>query len=299
MMQQFVKSPLNYTGGKYKLLHQMVPFFPKKGNVAIDLFCGGANVGINLINFNTIKCFDYNDRLIKLLNLIKSEKNLISKIEKIISDYSLSDSYKFGLDFYKIIGNEGLSRINKKAYLRLREDYNRMKASHKKTLFLFVLIIFGFNYQLRFNKRGEFNIPVGKVDFNKNIRKNLIKFSNRTRRIDITFETKNFRDLKKNYLKDIDFVYCDPPYLITNASYNENNGWTEKDEKDLLEFLDRLNNLKIKFALSNILYSDKKENKILLDWLKKYNVHKLEYTYKNSNYQKEWGGEQEVLITNY
>ncbi|WP_306306929.1 DNA adenine methylase [Helicobacter cinaedi] len=37
-------------------------------------------------------------------------------------------------------------------------------------------------------------------------------------------------------INENDFVYIDPPYLITCATYNENGGWDEQDEKDLLVF---------------------------------------------------------------
>ena len=38
-----IQSPLNYTGGKYKLLPQILPLFPKDIDVFVDLFCGGCN----------------------------------------------------------------------------------------------------------------------------------------------------------------------------------------------------------------------------------------------------------------
>ena len=43
----YIKSPLNYTGGKFKLLNQIVPLFPKKIDTFVDLFAGGMNVGAN------------------------------------------------------------------------------------------------------------------------------------------------------------------------------------------------------------------------------------------------------------
>lgn len=50
--RELVKSPMNYTGGKYKLLPQILPLFPLGGESFkgrfIDLFCGGANVAINV-----------------------------------------------------------------------------------------------------------------------------------------------------------------------------------------------------------------------------------------------------------
>lgn len=46
--QEYIKSPLNYVGGKYKLLPQILPLFPKNIDTFIDLFGGGFNVGINV-----------------------------------------------------------------------------------------------------------------------------------------------------------------------------------------------------------------------------------------------------------
>ena len=114
----------------------------------------------------------------------------------------------------------------------------------------------------------------------------------------VSFDKFDISELDKNTL-----VYCDPPYLITKASYNENGGWTEDDEKKLLDFLDTLNKKKIKFALSNVIQHKGRENKILMDWIKnnKYQVHYLKYDYNNSNYQAMDTDKKtvEILVTNY
>ena len=39
---EIIKSPLNYTGGKAKLLPQLKPLFPQYISTMVDLFCGGA-----------------------------------------------------------------------------------------------------------------------------------------------------------------------------------------------------------------------------------------------------------------
>ena len=93
--------------------------------------------------------------------------------------------------------------------------------------------------------------------------------------------------------------------MITCATYNEQGGWNESTEKDLLAFLDELNNKHIRFALSNVLRSKGKENKILIEWLEKkadnYTVIPLNYSYSNSNYQTKdkTSASEEVLIINY
>ena len=118
------------------------------------------------------------------------------------------------------------------------------------------------------------------------------------------FISNDFRNIDLSYLGESDFVYIDPPYLITTASYNENGGWTNKDEKELYNLLDKLNNKNIKFAFSNVIVHKGNENTTLIEWSKKYNTHMLNMRYDNT-----WGATRkkeskanktiEVLITNY
>ena len=90
------------------------------------------------------------------------------------------------------------------------------------------------------------------------------------------FICSDFRRFDTSTLSESDFVYADPPYLITCATYNENDGWKERDERDLLNFLDFIHARGIKFALSNVLSSKGKKNVVLSAWLEmnaeRYNV---------------------------
>jgi len=175
------------------------------------------------------------------------------------------------------------------------------KESVEYYILLYTLIIFAFNHQIRFNSKNEFNIPVGKRDFNKSIRNNLVNFIKRLETIDIEFVCTDFLNYDYSKLDKDDFLYADPPYLITCATYNEQNSWTETDEINLLNLLDSLNSKGIRFALSNVLENKGKSNDILKKWSKKYNVHYLNYNYNNSNYQikDKTNKSVEVLITNY
>ena len=98
-----------------------------------------------------------------------------------------------------------------------------------------------------------------------------------------------------------DFVYVDPPYRISTATYNEKGGWGIQDDLDLMCFLDNVNSLGSKFALSNVITHKGICNAELIDWAKKYNLIELDFHYNNSNYQSKAKnyGTQEVLITNY
>lgn len=300
----YINSCLNYTGGKYKLLNQILPLFPQNINNFVDLFCGGANVAIN-INANQINCYDNIDELIELFNFIRNNnvEEIIANIEEVIKIYGLSETNKNGYDYYNCDTSKGLSQYNKESYMRLRNDYNNQayKSDYEKILWFYTLIIFGFNNQIRFNKNGEFNIPSGKRDFNNKLRNKLINFSNRIRSINISFKYSDFRDVNLDNLNKNDLVYIDPPYLITTATYNEQGGWSENDEVDLLNLLDKLNDNGIRFALSNVFECKGKTNNILIEWSHKYRVHYLNHNYNNSNYQviDRTSKTLEVLICNY
>jgi len=301
-------SPLNYTGAKKgDQLEDIKSNFPKNINKFVDLFTGGLNVGIN-INANEIIVNDNCKELISIFKYFYNSKydEIHDNIMKIIEDYNLSDTVKHNYEFYNCNSSSGLKSYNKDKYLKLRNDVNEKLISNNMTdndyLKLFVLIVYGFNNQLRFNKKGGFNIPCGKRDYNMNIRDKLKLFIDRMNIQTLKFKSKDFRQYDITKLNENDFVYADPPYLITSASYNSN--WTETEETDLLNFLDELDNKNIKFALSNVTIHNNKENTQLIEWSTKYNIIKLNKKYKNSNYNKNRTKSnqtktQEVLITNY
>ena len=303
-LPEFVKSPLNYTGGKHKLLPQLVRFFPKNVDTFYDVFCGGANVGIN-VNAKQIVCLDKDNNVINLLKLIKQSNfdDLNNKILKIINDYNLSQSYINGYNSYLAESSSGLGRVNKYNYEKLRYSFNINKNDDDKIIQLLVLIFYSFNNQIRFNKNKEFNLPVGKRDYNGSSRRNLANFNLLSNVKNIKFLNLDFRDLKKIKVKANDFVYLDPPYLLGLASYNEAGGWSDKEECDLYSLLKFLNKKRIRFALSNVIEHKGMVNHGLINLVKEegFNIHYIKHNYKNSNYQSKAKDNttREVLITNY
>lgn len=280
---EYVKSPLNYTGGKYKLLPQLLELFPKQVNTFVDLFAGGGgNVSVNVKAEKVV----FNDLMWQVPEMLQEFKKIgveesLRKIDGYISSYDLS-------------------KENKEGYLALRELYNKGKSD---PLMLYTLICYSFNNQIRFNNKGAYNMPFGKdrSSFNPTLREKFITFVQRLQSMEIQFSSKDFRELDLDTLGENDFVYCDPPYLITVASYNENGGWGEQAERDLLAKLDTLNKAGVKFGLSNVFESKGKENIILKEWAKGYTVHYLDHTYSNCSYHKKdkQSKDIEVFITNY
>ena len=288
-----IKNSLSYPGNKNKLLKEIIPEL-KKTNVFVDVFCGSGVVGANSQS-DIIVANDNNIWALNILeHLYKTDfKTLVSNIEKIINDYNLTYSRIQKKGFYVEKKHEGLSLLNKEGFLKLKEAFNK----NHDINYLIVLCIYGFNHYLRFNKNGEYNVPVGKVDFSKSIYDELEKFVNGIKSKQFVFFNRDFRDEELYNYEDA-IYYFDPPYLITTAPYNV--GWNEKDERDLLNLLDKLNFQNKRFVLSNVLISNGKKNEILIEWSKKYNVVQMHRQYRNANYQKvNITDSVEVIIKNY
>lgn len=305
-----IQSPLNYTGGKHKLLSQILPLFPSDIDLFLDLFCGGCNVGLN-VNSKRVIYNDLNENLLYLYNTFKNldKESVLDWVYEIIYKYDLSMVSKNGYDYYNCESSKGLGEYNRDRFLKLRSDFNEKHAKGNYDYYyyvmLYVIIVYAFNNQIRFNSNGEYNLPVGKRDFNKKMEQKLVDFIDRIHEQNCSFSCCDFREFNVSALTTEDFVYADPPYLITCATYNEQGGWDETAEMDLLAFLDELNGRKIRFALSNVLRSKGKENAILLEWIAnnsgEYKVIPLRCSYANSNYQTKdkTSTSEEVLIINY
>lgn len=300
------QSPLNYTGGKYRLWPQIHPLFPQNINTFVDLFCGGGDVGTN-IQSETVIFNDINPYVMGLLRAFKvmDKDEIFEIINRTIERYGLSNVSANGYAYYNCDSGKGLGQYNKEPYLRLREDFNKLDyRDNKYYIFFFVLIVFSFNNQIRFNRCGKFNLPVGKRDFNLKMQAKLSAFIDRLKIINCVFSCHDFREISIEALGQNDFVYADPPYLISCATYNEQGGWTDDLERALYGYLDELHAHNIRFALSNVLTSKGKENIILKSWLEnnpQYYCHHLNFDYSNSSYQTadRISGSDEVLITNY
>lgn len=301
-----IRLPLNYTGGNFKLLPQILPLFPSQIDCFVDLFCGGCNVGVNV----SASRYVYNDSCEPLINLYSVMQTMesevfLSKVEKLIQKYDLSNVKLNGYEFYNCSSADGLGSYNKEKYLMLRTDFNSLpKKDSDYYVMLYVLIVFAFNNQIRFNSSGKFNLPIGKRDFNQNMYKKLSNFLSLLHSQNAIFTHKDFRNFDISKLTPNDFVYVDPPYLITCAAYNEQGGWTENDEKDLLCFLDSLSKKNVRFALSNVLEAKGNVNQILKHWIENridYTMIDLNYSYNNSNYHRKEKSHttKEILVVNY
>ena len=177
-IKNYISSPLNYIGGKARILDQMLRWFPQDIDVFVDLFCGGCNVGMNVPAQHVI----YNDTCKPLIGLLKcfrriNTQTIVRGINALVDEFEFSKTRDHNFAYYGGDANLGVSAYNREKFIRLRERFNNYpKKDNQYYILLYTLILFGFNNQLRFNDKGEFNLPVGKRDFNTAIEAKLIKF---------------------------------------------------------------------------------------------------------------------------
>lgn len=284
-MSQYIKSPMNYTGGKHKILKHIIPSFPSRPGTFVDLFAGGFNVGIN-VDADTIYANDHITYLIDLYKMFRRTPidELLHSIQAKISAF-------------------GLTQSNEDGYNALRSEYNRTGTP----LDLFVLTCFSFNHQIRFNNSHQFNSPFGRnrSSYNSAIEQNTILFCKALREKEIRFSTVDFMDFDFSLLKKGDFVYCDPPYLITTGAYNDGRrgfkDWTKKEDSQLFSLLDSLDGMGIRFALSDVFDHKGISNDELIKWSHKYNVYFIDKSYSNCSYHLKGRDAKttEVLVMNY
>ncbi|MFA5024483.1 MAG: Dam family site-specific DNA-(adenine-N6)-methyltransferase [Patescibacteria group bacterium] len=301
MNHKLKRSPLFYVGDKYKLMKQLVCLFPSEIDNFYEPFVGGGTVFLN-IEANKYYLNDNDKNLVNIHKfLIESAKNpdeFFKSVEKIIKKYHLSRSYKEDIippALKKEWKKTYFARFNKEGYDKLRLLVN--KHYKNDSLILYILLIYGFNRMLRFNGGGKFNLPVGNVDFNKNVVSALNNYFGFVKDKKIRLTSNDFRTYfsGRKYSKN-DFVYLDPPYLITASEYNKR--WDQEAEADLLKQIDNLDKKGVKFALSNVTRYNGSKNDLLIEWMKKYKSHKIESNYINyhNNSKKQI---KEVLVTNY
>lgn len=301
MANNINRSPLFYVGDKYKLLNEILPYFPKEIDRFIEPFTGGGSVFLNVkAEKYLLNDIDKNVYLLHkfLIKHSKKPNTFFKEVEKIIFEYNLSRSYKEDIvpaDLKIKHKKTYYAKFNRESFNKLKLDFNN--SEHDDLYKFYVLLIYGFNRMIRFNRSGQYNLPVGNVDFNNNVVNALESYFKSVKTANIEFNNLDYLNfLKKVKPNKNDFLYFDPPYLITFSEYNKL--WNEKNEIDLITTLDKLNESGVRFAVSNVTHYKEKENEIFNNWSKNYNIKPIKSNYisYHDNTIKKFN---EVLITNY
>lgn len=298
---EIIRSPFFYVGDKYKLMPQLKQLMSDNIDNYIEPFVGGGSSFLN----SKGKKYILNDVNIYVIKLHKELKKytgnkdlLLKKLYGIIDEYGLSCSYRnitVPDELKKIYPKTYYAKYNKAGYIKLRADFNKDKTNILK---LYILLIYGFNHMIRFNSSGEFNLPVGNVDFNKNVYNALSNYLDFIEKKEIIFYNYDYQ----KFLEQISFtqnsyVFLDPPYLISMSEYNKL--WNEDKEKELCNYLDKLNEKGIKFGITNLITHKGKTNTTFSTWAKKYYIYDINSNYISFNDNTIKADTKEIFVTNY
>lgn len=276
------ESPLNYIGSKARVIPAIRENLPSDIDDFIDAFGGGFNVGIN----------------IRSESVVYNEYNHF--VKELIKSFWQYDTFSYIVYMKKMIRRFELEPGRKDAYLNVRDYYNSLPEDKRDPRLLLVVILYSFQQQIRFNSNHGFNNPVGMRWFNDNLLEKLVSFSRRIKELNVCFSCADYTDTFRYVDDGHTFVYLDPPYMLTNGSYNDGKrgfkGWDVSQEAALFEFLDKLNHEGSRFMLSYVLEHKGKVNQNLVNWTQDNHYHIIEL---GDILGISGSRRKEILVTNY
>lgn len=251
------KSYLKYAGGKSKILSTIVDIIHDCDDKYLDNgiiqeyyepFLGSGVVAMNVnahdmtlsdINWDVVNChnvlIEYNDEVIRMLQTLWTNQSV---------DYD--------------------GKYNKDHYMRIRELVNEYRFDgrtlNRAAAMLIYLNKFGFNGMFRYNKKGDFNVPVGgKSGKNPSLpsipEEDIQNFSNVMKGREIVHADwyTMLSPLVDNPKLEPSVVYIDPPYVNSKGGEIQysSDGFTLDDQRKLAEFAEQAHENGHRVIISN------------------------------------------------
>jgi len=243
----------------------------------IEPFMGSGVVGFNM-RPNRAVFADVNPHIINFYNAIKQGKITAGIAKEFLE--------KEGAQL-KVKGEEH--------YYAVRERFNK----EGEPLDMLFLNRACFNGVMRFNQKGNFNVPFGhkperfaKAYVTKIA--NQIKYvSQATSQYDWQFICADFRKTISS-ASEGDLIYCDPPYIGRHVDYF--NSWSENDEQELYELLSAT---PAKFILSTWHSNKYRSNPAIEKYAYRFTILTREHFYHVGAKEKNRNPMLEAIVLNY
>jgi DNA adenine methylase len=270
--------PIKSQGIKTKLVPWVKSIIPDGfEGVWIEPFMGTGAVAFNLAPTHALLC-DTNPHLINFYSSLAREE--------ITSD--IVGSY---------LAEEGRHLLEKGEdhYYEVRDRFNK---HHSPLDFLF-LNRAGFNGMIRFNRKGEFNIPFCRKP-QRFAQAYITKIVNQVSCLEKLLRTKDFVFKCQDFSVTIkeassgDLIYCDPPYIDRHVDYYS--GWNESNETNLYK---ALSDFEGKFILSTWHHNDYRENEYIKNLWSKFNILTREHFYHVGGKEENRNPVVEALVVNF
>ena len=271
---------VKWVGGKRQLMQDLENNFPKQFSTYHEPFLGGGAVMFNLLTKKPqLSCnvSDFNSDLILAYVTIRDKlEKLIESLENHSKNYHKNSTEYY----YEIRKQEPKQQI---------EKVSRLLFLNKTC----------FNGLYRVNKKGQFNVPLGRYT-NPNIvnKENLTAVSKILQSKKIKISCRDFEAVLGDAKKG-DLVYFDPPYQPVSSTANftsyTHRDFTEEDLERLAKLADQLHSKGCYVLLSNSNSKTVKDFFSKKHWkISSINVNRA----INSNAQKRTG-HKEIIIKNY
>lgn len=240
----WTRSLLKYPGGKYALLDAIDGVLPRDTiDLYVEPFVGGASVALNI--GRRYPRMALNDANTDLINFWKQVANNPQKV--LHETLRLFDTL-----------NE---HDEKQLYLEVRDAFNqRQSPPHEQAAMFYFLNKRGFNGLIRYNSKGEFNVPPGRYNTVPSLSYEQVEDVSSILSTNTSLHSSGWASFidkvvtpaAKDGLSVL--VYLDPPYIPLSKTSSFTGYWRDFDlgeQTKLRRKLDRLNEMGVKWILSN------------------------------------------------
>lgn len=275
-------APLKSQGVKTRLVPWIRECIPQDfQGTWIEPFMGTGTVAFNVRPQRAVLA-DINEHVIAFYQAIQDDKITGDMVYEALKEYG-----------WHLETGAHVKGKDEDFYYMVRERFNR---EHDLLDFLF-LSRTCFNGVMRFNRKGEFNVPYCRNPH----RLSETHVRSVARRVaEVKERMVNMTFLCQDFLQTIamaeagDIIYCDPPYIERNATYRK--AWTEEQEHALFE---ALMYTPAKFVLSTWLRDKNRENPYMEDLWSRYHVRTREHFYCVGPKAENRNNVTEVLVCNF
>ncbi len=274
-----ITPPLKSQGIKTKLVPWIKSVMPDFTGRWIEPFFGTGAVGFNIKSRRAILS-DTNPHIIKFYSDLK---------DGVITPHLIREYLTIEGEYLRTAGNNGYEH-----YTLIK---NRFNERHSGLDFLF-LSRTGFNGMMRFNKKGEWNIPFCKKP-NRFAPAYITKIVNQTSVVkkvitdDWDFRTQSFENIIPLATEN-DIIYCDPPYYGRYVDFY--NGWSLDDEERLFNLL---SNTPARFILSTWHHNDYRRNEMIDTFWGNFNILTQDHFYHSGGKIENRQAVVEALVCNF
>lgn len=191
-----------------------------------------------------------------------------------------------------------LASADEQGYAHYKMIKDRFNTEHSSFDFIF-LSRAGFNGMMRFNRRGQWNIPFCKKP-ERFAPAYITKICNQIAAAQRVILANHWEFHNQNFIETInhaqagDLIYCDPPYFGRYVDYY--NGWTENDEEALFN---ALLHTPAHFILSTWHHNEFRANDMMEKFWNHFNIETQEHFYHSGARLENRHAMVEALVFNF